>query len=418
MNDETNSNKFLKVFNIILIMLIMVNLIIVGLFYMNHKYIPRLLKSAQNALKEFATIVERCDIEDGKEKTLNVFLNERFEEKFSYNEKYNNIERMLNCRKNMVHSMKNINCFFYTKQHVYMMDSELTLYRDKMIYSEADAKIEELFEYVKKLNITDSTELMEILKKIKNVDGIYELCDEAIAQGLFRETLYYNYAMNQIEKGNYQESIKYLEKIEKYKDSKELLEKSIYSYAISEMDSCNFENAKVYFNKIISYLDSKELAHKCETYGKYIGIWKKEYNEELIVAYDELYIVHRGVEDGITVETYKYQILKDVLVTDINTKYKIDKGMLVEIDENGKKINNVSYKKTSKYYYKPKEHSNKLPKKNPAIGMVKKEVEESEWGMPYKVNKTTTAYGISEQWCYSNGRYIYFENGYVTAIQE
>lgn len=46
------------------------------------------------------------------------------------------------------------------------------------------------------------------------------------------------------------------------------------------------------------------------------------------------------------------------------------------------------------------------------------EVNNSKWGKPKNINKTTTAYGITEQWVYYGNRYIYFENGIVVVIQE
>ncbi|ANS76340.1 hypothetical protein AWM70_18630 [Paenibacillus yonginensis] len=55
---------------------------------------------------------------------------------------------------------------------------------------------------------------------------------------------------------------------------------------------------------------------------------------------------------------------------------------------------------------------------NPQIGMTKEKVEESRWGEPAKINKTTTEYGVHEQWVYGGGRYVYFEDGIVTSIQE
>ena len=52
------------------------------------------------------------------------------------------------------------------------------------------------------------------------------------------------------------------------------------------------------------------------------------------------------------------------------------------------------------------------------IGMTAKQVlEESNWGKPKRVNRTTTARGTSEQWVYGDGNYLYFENGVLTAIQ-
>lgn len=56
--------------------------------------------------------------------------------------------------------------------------------------------------------------------------------------------------------------------------------------------------------------------------------------------------------------------------------------------------------------------------KSPRIGMTAEEVEKSTWGKPTKINKTTYSWGTKEQWVYENYRYIYLENGKVTAIQE
>jgi len=39
------------------------------------------------------------------------------------------------------------------------------------------------------------------------------------------------------------------------------------------------------------------------------------------------------------------------------------------------------------------------------------------WGRPLRINQTTRASGVSEQWVYSTSRHVYLENGRVTAIQ-
>lgn len=57
-------------------------------------------------------------------------------------------------------------------------------------------------------------------------------------------------------------------------------------------------------------------------------------------------------------------------------------------------------------------------KSEPRIGMTHEQVEASTWGKPKEINKTTYAWGTTEQWVYSGYRYIYFENGKVTAISE
>ncbi|MBM4345962.1 MAG: hypothetical protein FJ100_21520 [Deltaproteobacteria bacterium] len=51
-----------------------------------------------------------------------------------------------------------------------------------------------------------------------------------------------------------------------------------------------------------------------------------------------------------------------------------------------------------------------------AIGMAA-ETAEFAWGSPKSKNTTVTNGKVSEQWVYKDGRYLYFENGKVTAVQ-
>ena len=51
------------------------------------------------------------------------------------------------------------------------------------------------------------------------------------------------------------------------------------------------------------------------------------------------------------------------------------------------------------------------------IGMTGAQVEAS-WGRPEDINRTTRATGTEEQWVYGSGRYVYFDNGIVTVIQD
>lgn len=57
-------------------------------------------------------------------------------------------------------------------------------------------------------------------------------------------------------------------------------------------------------------------------------------------------------------------------------------------------------------------------KVEPMIGMDSEQVLASTWGEPVEKNVTTYAWGSTEQWVYSNYRYIYFRNGRVTAITD
>jgi len=56
---------------------------------------------------------------------------------------------------------------------------------------------------------------------------------------------------------------------------------------------------------------------------------------------------------------------------------------------------------------------------NPPIGATEEEcLSYFWWKNPKDINITTTAYGTRKQYCYNGYRYLYFENGVLTAIQE
>ena len=52
-----------------------------------------------------------------------------------------------------------------------------------------------------------------------------------------------------------------------------------------------------------------------------------------------------------------------------------------------------------------------------SIGMSAQDVIDSSWGKPSKVNRTTNQWGVSEQWVYASGNYLYFKDGVLTSIQ-
>lgn len=56
---------------------------------------------------------------------------------------------------------------------------------------------------------------------------------------------------------------------------------------------------------------------------------------------------------------------------------------------------------------------------DPRIGLSQSNVLwHTSWGPPRDIHRTTTRSGVREQWVYSSSRYLYFENGILTAIQE
>ena len=76
------------------------------------------------------------------------------------------------------------------------------------------------------------------------------------------------------------------------------------------------------------------------------------------------------------------------------------------------------YAKNLNKKHEEDEWKRKTSQYEPGIGMTKDEVMKSSWGKPSDRNITETIYGTHEQWVYGNGRYVYFDDGYVTAIQK
>lgn len=103
------------------------------------------------------------------------------------------------------------------------------------------------------------------------------------------------------------------------------------------------------------------------------------------------------------------------------THYKINEDILFSLTRSSMCIGWNEQNRTRFENAKPADaaHNDAKPQKSaPAIGMTAEEVRNSSWGKPSDINKTTTAYGVHEQWVYSGNRYIYFDDGIVTSIQE
>lgn len=53
----------------------------------------------------------------------------------------------------------------------------------------------------------------------------------------------------------------------------------------------------------------------------------------------------------------------------------------------------------------------------PRLGWTTKQVEASRLGKPLEINRTVTSSYTHEQWVYSQGLYLYFDNGRLTGYQ-
>ena len=199
-------------------------------------------------------------------------------------------------------------------------------------------------------------------------------------------------------------------------------------------DYLKYTSRKPQYVKVTDFEEENRLLEKWNTIR---GNWvptdsvSSDYIEitdnQIIVSSSKL---HSGTYDYVLKNVMDYNkilgyqsrdclLTKDGIIRLQLTDYSRSDSSEFEDTQNGNKIEmyleGSSYLETQE---KIQEYKAAQEKKEPQIGMTQEQVEASTWGTPYKINKTTYRWGVWEQWCYSNYRYIYFENGYVTIISE
>ncbi|MGW8442032.1 tetratricopeptide repeat protein [Paenibacillus sp. S33] len=220
----------------------------------------------------------------------------------------------------------------------------------------------------------------------------------------------YLFAKQNVFNDNYASAIEILELIQEYKDSFELLKEANYREGINQFDTFHFKEATKLFTASGNYLDSKGYLAQAFMLDHFQGIWKEESGyENLTFKNGEVTKVMFPNSQDKSTYTWPTTLVGNELHADNGTIYYLKNDNLIAKDES---LGTNSFFKVGNYEDIPPE------KLTPQIGMTEQEVIDSKWGLPKHVNKTTTAYGVNEQWVYDRYKYIYFENGFVTAIQD
>lgn len=220
------------------------------------------------------------------------------------------------------------------------------------------------------------------------------------------------------ELGDYKESEKYLENINEEINSQRY--KEAYNFYVEG----NFDEAEELFSQITleTYKGTERYLENIVQLKKYTGTWSEIGGDGNWLIFDK-WTVYEVVNPNNFFQTIfddKYNLddskdhIKVTFPAAVIKYYINENGQLTKerIHKNPNENTVQTFKKINE--------STALPAgiKEPQIGMTAEEVKKSTWGEPEKINKTTTKYGVSEQWVYYGYKYIYLENGIVTAIQE
>lgn len=183
-----------------------------------------------------------------------------------------------------------------------------------------------------------------------------------------------------------------------------------------------------YYERIDRTDDEQVKYEKCIALKNMMGEWKNSsYGNITILSIDNqrMYLkaykeVQKGKYDNKYDRKSNYYKISDISEEgELEVEIAFENGIVSLIDE--RHIQITYSDGTFMSFYRTTDANDidsNLIKENPTIGMNKSEVKATKWGSPEEINKTTYEWGTTEQWVYPNYKYVYFENGIVTAISE
>ncbi|MGG6440505.1 hypothetical protein ABET52_13770 [Saccharococcus caldoxylosilyticus] len=171
------------------------------------------------------------------------------------------------------------------------------------------------------------------------------------------------------------------------------------------------------YNTLLSLTEKKSNEVQEDYYNIAFAFIKQNEIEQLLSKKDDIALDKKlSLKYGAIVRSIEsVKFIPPELKTSVNTLYKTavkkEKYYSQKDDEQVRKV-------TEEFNREEKiEHTTKNPK-TVSIGMTQEEVLTEGWGRPIDINRTITANGTIEQWVYDGDKYLYFENGILTAIQD
>lgn len=249
---------------------------------------------------------------------------------------------------------------------------------------------------------------------IKAMDSFNHIIEYKDSKELTIEAKY-NYGKLLIEEKDYIRAIDTLSEIKGYKDTNEILTETRYKEGILLFEQGDYFLSREYFMSIGKvYKDSKSYLSILPQLAELQGTWEAEDGlQQIVFSGNKVINVYFPDSHKTKVYTWDLALNNNTIMNETGDIYSIKNNKLHVKTTYSVGGSDVSiYSKTSISTNIPEE------KPSPRIGMTADEVKASNWGSPSDINKTTSAYGVSEQWVYDDYKYIYLEDGIVTSIQE
>ena len=291
-------------------------------------------------------------------------------------------------------------------------ESAITIFLELGDYKDSVQKVNECkYEIANKY--VDNKNYDTAIAKYKEIERYIDVGDKITST-------YYLLGKQSIIEKNYKNAIYALEKCLEYKDTNDILKKAKYDMAIDYYKKGTLGEAFKLFKDLKSYKKAKSYSEKIHYYQLMQGTWECSNEKDIyeVVIMDKRY--QRAKNNEADVEPYILKMDTKGKAMSNEFYYIIKDDKLFEYRNNDNEVMRV-YKKISNsmaFRSTVKIEDTYMYKSEPTIGMTKDEVKNSTWGKPNDINITETVYGVSEQWVYSRDRYIYLDDGIVTAIQK
>lgn len=195
----------------------------------------------------------------------------------------------------------------------------------------------------------------------------------------------------------------------------------VYAKALDYFQNGDYSSARPLFEQLGDYDKSKDYYIAADFMLELAGFYTYWNN-------NERFIFEIGQTVKVMNGNFKITEFKNVSLENKNDEPRIiakgDFGTYAFINDNGTiKFFSWGSTPTGKSTADEYKSLTKMPDDfgfptEPKIGMTAEEIRNSTWGEPKKINTTIIAYHTTEQWCYSNNRYVYLKDGIVTSIQK